>query len=218
MLQIELVNRLQQAHIPVVFVEYGSGGVSGLLRAEGALFNQLPATAFEPNVEVFHPIQKKFQLLADHNRYNKRYIDYLREDASLNFLVFKPRHGPKVIKRPSVGHSKYPDVKQYSKEELERYQCFSEIIDINSNVADLIVIKNDPVFPILDYLVPMEGSTHMISHFNHIGNLITHWHERQMFTKVSLIFKNTHIRKKRTVYILLIVYVLQHKILYEKGR
>ena len=185
MFQMEMVNRLQQAHIPVVFVEYGSGGVSSLLRSEGALFNQIPQTALEPNVAIFNPIQERFQLLADHNRNKRRYLDYLREDASLNFLTFKPRHGCKVVKRASDGHGKYPDEKIYSSDQLDRYRCFSEIVDINSNVADLVVIKNDPVFPVMDYLIPMEGSTHMISHYNHIANLIPHWHERQMFTKVS---------------------------------
>ena len=194
MLQIEMANRFQQGHVPIVFVEYGSGGVSGLLRSEGALFNAIPPTAFEPNVEVFHPIQQKFELLAEGNKNKKRYIDFLREEASLNFITFKPRHGAKVVKRPSQGHHKYPDEKLYSTEELERYRCFSEIVDINSNVADLTVIKNDMVFPVMDYLIPMEGSTHMISHFNHIANVIPHWHEREMFTKVStkLIYINIY--------------------------
>ena len=185
MLQIQMVNKLQQAHVPVVFVEYGSGGVSGLLRSEGALFNEIPPTAFQPNVEVFHAIQEKFQLLADSNSQKRRYIDFLREDSSLNFLTFKPRHGLKVVKRASQGHNKYPDDKVYTSDQLDRYRCFSEVVDINSNVADLTVIKNEKVFPVMDYLVPMEGSTHMISHYNHIGNLIPHWQEREMFTKVS---------------------------------
>ena len=185
MLQIQMVNRLHQGHVPIVFVEYGSGGASAMLRMEGALFNHIPPTMLQTNIEMFHGIQEHFQLLSEANAGKTKYLDYLREDSSLNFLTFKPRHGKSVVKRPSMFHNKYPDERVYSTEELERYRCFSEVIDINSNVAGLLVIKNDPVFPVLEYLVPMEGSTQLISHYNHIGNLSPHWYEREMFTKVN---------------------------------
>ena len=63
MLQMQMVNRLQQGHVPIVFVEYGSGGVSAMLRAEGALFNHIPPTMLQTNIEMFHAIQEHFQLL-----------------------------------------------------------------------------------------------------------------------------------------------------------
>ena len=185
MLQIQLINKLQQAHIAVVFINYGTGGVSGLLRAEGALFNEVPRTLFEPNIEMFSAIQEQFdfkQALADGK---KRYIDFISDDASVNFLTFKIRNGKNLTKRPSQFHKKWPSEEKFSLEERERYRCFSEIVDINSTFADLIVIKNDPIFPVMDYLVPLEGSPQMISHFALVGNFVPHWENREMFDKVG---------------------------------
>ena len=108
MLQMQLVNRLQQGHVPVVFVEYGPGGVSTMLRMEGGMFNEIPKQLFEPNIEKFHPFQDHFELLTDENRRKRTYLDFLREDASLNFLTFKPRNGKMVMKRPSVSSGKHP--------------------------------------------------------------------------------------------------------------
>ena len=88
MLQIQLANRLQQGHVAVVFVGYGSGGVSATLRYEGALYNHISPTMMQPNIEMLNGIQQHFQLLAPENANKKRYLDFLREDTSLNFLTF----------------------------------------------------------------------------------------------------------------------------------
>ena len=48
MLQIKLVNRLRQARITVVWVHFGTGGASGTLRQEAALFNDIPKE-LQPN-------------------------------------------------------------------------------------------------------------------------------------------------------------------------
>ena len=187
MIQMKLVNKLQEGQIAVVFVNYGTGGISAVLRSEGALFNEIPPTIFEPNVEMFAAIQDFFGLKKHHAQTKRRYIDYLHDDSSLNYMVFKPRNGRNVTKRPSQFHKKWPG-SEYSAAEQERYLCFSESIDINSNFADFIVVKNDPVFPVMDYLVALEGSPHMISHFNHVGNLIPQWYQRQMFDKVKSLY------------------------------
>ena len=191
LLQIQLANRLNQGRISLVFINFGTGGISSTLRAEGGLFNKIPEPMFEPNVVFFKAIQQHFGLLESPNNAKRRYIDFLEESTSLNFLVFKPRSGRDIIKRPSDAHKKWPSEKDHSKVELERYRCFSEIVDKNSNVGNLIVIKNDKDIPIMDYLVTMQGSPMMTSHFNHIGNVIPHWHQREIFTKVIKINNKT---------------------------
>ena len=132
-------------------------------------------------------LQDHFDLITNGALGRTRYIDYLNEDASLNYLIFKPRHGKNIIKRPSDHHKKSPDEQKYSTEAIERYGCFSEQVDLNSNLADLLVIKNDPEIPIMDYLVVLQGSPLMTSHFNHIANVLPHWHSRDTYDKVSTV-------------------------------
>ena len=186
MFQIHLVNRLQQGRIAVMFVNFGSGGISGTLRNEAGLFNVIPDTLFEPNITFFGPIQEYFNLVEAGQRGKKRYIDFLHEDSSLNYLTFKPRHGKEITKRPSDFHKKWPPQEAYSDEALERYRSFSEIVDINSNMANLVVVKNDREIPIMDYIVVMQGSPMMTSHLNHVANLNPHWFKRETFDKVFI--------------------------------
>ena len=185
MLRIKIANKFGEGRIAVFNVEFGTGGISATARAEGAFFNSIPKPMFEPNILPFHAIQNHFDLVNQGKNGKTRYIDFLDEDVSLNFLVFKPRQGKQVIKRPSEHHKKWPSAAEYSEAERERYECFSEGVDINSNMADLIVVKKDWVMPIMDYLVVLQGSTNMISHLNHIGNLIPHWFKRNMFDEVK---------------------------------
>ena len=183
MLQIQLANKLQEGRIAVIWVEFGTGGVSSTLRSETGLFNEIPTPFFQRSLEYFKPIQERFDLINQGEKGKTRYIQQLSEDASLNYLVFKARPGKYTTKRPSQFHRKWPN--QISDHEFERYKCFSESIDINSNLANLIVCKNDMVFPVMDYLVPMQGSTHLTSHLNHVGNVNPNWFPRDVFSKVS---------------------------------
>ena len=185
MQQLKVVNRLQQGNVAVVFVALGTNTFGSYLRKEGVLFNKIPPAIFSPNIELFATMQNHFGLLEAQNKSKLRYIDYLDKDASLNVITFKPRHGKFVTKRPSQTHNKSPNPLHHTTPELERYKCFSEMVDINSGGADLIVIKNDEEFPIMNYLVQTEGSIYTASHLAHIGNLVPHWTQREMFTKVS---------------------------------
>ena len=193
MLQIQLVNRLHQGRIAVVFLNFGSGGISATLRNEGGLFNPIPKAIFEPAIEFFASIQDHFDLITNGALGKTRYIDYLHEDASLNYLTFKPRHGRDITKRPSEHHKKWPDEQKYSTDAQERYGCFSESVDLNSNMADLVVIKNDREIPIMDYLVVLQGSPLMTSHFNHVANVLPHWHIRNTYDKVKIYYFSNHI-------------------------
>ena len=183
--QIKIVNRLQQGRIAVCYVCLGSSTFSTTLRKEAGLFNPLPPTVFEPNIANFKELQAHFGFLETENSKKKRYIDFLDPEASLNILTFKPRPGKFTTKRPSNATKKFPSEEDYTSEELERYQCFSEVVDLVGSTADLVVAKNEPEQPILNYVVQMEGSAHTLSHLTHIGNLTVHWYERFLFDKVS---------------------------------
>ena len=185
MLQIQLVNKMQQGRIAVIFLNFGSGGISATLRNDAALFNPIPKAMFEPKITFFHPLQDHFDLITNGALGRTRYIDYLHEDASLNYLIFKQKHGKQIIKRPSDHHKKWPSDQSYSKDALERYRAFSENVDLNTNMADLVVIKNDAEHPIMDYLVYMQGSPVMTSHFAQVAGLTPHWFKRETFDKVS---------------------------------
>ena len=140
---------------------------------------------FQPDMPTFSQLQDHFGLLEAQNQSKERYIDFLNEDASMNVITMKPRHGKFVAKRPSDVLKKWPSSEEFTEQEQERYRCFSESVDINIGGADLVVIKNDPEIPIMNYLVQMEGSPYTASHVAHLGNLVPHWYPREMFTKVS---------------------------------
>ena len=186
MLQIQLANRLHEGRIALIFLNFGSGGISATLRNDAGLFNPIPKAMLESTVQYFASIQDHFDLITNAALGRTRYIDYLNEDVSLNYLVFKPRHGKDITKRPSEHHKKSPDERKYSVEAIERYECFSESVDLNSNLADLVVIKNDAEHPIMDYLVVLQGSPLMTSHFNHVASVLPNWHLRDTFDKVIL--------------------------------
>ena len=189
--QIKIVNRLQQGRIATCFVCLGSSTFSSTLRKEAGLFNPLPPTVYVPNIGNFKELQAHFGFLEPENKKKKRYIDFLDPEASLNILTFKPRPGKFTTKRPSNATKKFPSEDEFTPEELERYQCFSEIVDLVGSTADLVVAKNEPEKPILNYVVQLEGSAHTMSHLAHIGNLTVHWYDRFLFNKVSL--KLSHI-------------------------
>ena len=184
MQQIRIVNRLQEANVAVIFVALGSSTFSAYTRKDGVLFNKIPPALLQPNMPTFETMQKFFGLLEAQNSNKTRYIDYLNVDASLNVITLKPRHGKAVAKRPSTILNKWPSPDDYNEDQIERFKCFSESVDINVGGADLIVIKNDMEVPIMNYLVQLEGSPQTASHLAHLGNLIPNWFERPMCDKV----------------------------------
>ena len=190
---MKLVNRLMQARVAVVFVNYGSGGLNSITRRDGCLFNQIPPAIFNEEIESFKPIQEVFNLGQLQSRVeNPRYMDFLAENSALIFLTFTKQNGNVSTKRPSdVFHNK-EKLNQYTQEQRERFQCFSESIDIVSSWSDLVIITSDQTIPVQDYLVSMEGSPHMTSHYNHIASLINNVHVRPTFGKVILHFHENH--------------------------
>ena len=83
---MKLVNRLMQARVAVVFVNYGSGGLNSITRRDGCLFNQIPPAIFNEEIESFKPIQEVFNL------------------GQLQSRVENPRYsGRRNIGRPNIG-------------------------------------------------------------------------------------------------------------------
>ena len=183
---IMLINKLAEARILVIFVSYGPGTLNSITRRDSCLFNRLPPSIFNKDVEAFHPFQKVFGLDAVKSRIQHPcYMDFMADESALTFLTFTKLQGNVAVKRPSKVYGLDSEIEKFTKAEQERYMCFSEMVDVNSSWGDLLVITNDKEVPAQNYLFSMEGSGHMVSHFNHIGNLVHHVFDRDTFDKVT---------------------------------
>ena len=183
---IKLVNLLMKARVAVVFVSYGSGDKNSITRKDGCLFNQIPPAIFDKNVDSFKPFRDLFGLDHVKARFkNPCYMDFLADDAALMFLTFTKINGTSIVKRPSLMYNEEAMLRKYTSDQKERYQCFSEMVDINSSWGDLVIITPDLEVPVQNYLLYLEGSAHMISHFNHIGGITSHNFDRNQYSKVN---------------------------------
>ena len=193
---MKLVNRLMQARVAVVFVNYGTGGLNSITRRDGCLFNQIPPAIFNEDIESFKPIREVFNFNQLQSKVkNPRYMDILAENSALIFLTFTKQNGDVSTKRPSNVFHDLDEQKKFTQDQKERFECFSESIDIVSSWSDLVVITSDPTIPVQDYLVSMEGSPHLTSHYNHIASIINNVHSRSTFDKVSGSYRvKTHIK------------------------
>ena len=188
---IKIANKLMKAKIAVVFVSYGTGAMNSITRRDGCLFNRIPPSIFTPDVEAFKPFQQVFELPKLLRKSNHpTYMDALDENAAIICLTFTKQNGKVAVKRPSAMFKEETTRAKFTRYQQERYECFSEQVDINSSWGDLIVITPDQELPVQNYIVPMDGSNHMTSHFTHIGNLISHSFKRNIFDKVK--FRNAN--------------------------
>ena len=183
---IKLVNKLMQARVAVVFVTFGTGTLNSITRKDGCLFNQIPISLFNESVQAFKPIQDAFDLpKLKSESAAPTYMDALSENAALIFMSFAKQNGQISTKRPPTLFQDDKFNEKFTGQQKERYQCFSEQIDINTSWGDLVVITPDQELPVQNYLFQLEGSPHMISHFEHIGNLNNHLFDRPLFDRVS---------------------------------
>jgi len=183
---MKIVNKLMQARVAVIFVSFGTGTLNSITRKDGCLFNQIPTSLFNEKVQAFKPIQKAFDLPNLKSKSKApTYLDALSENAALIFLTFAKQNGKVATKRPPDLFQDDSFNEKFTDQQKERYQCFSEQVDINSSWGDLVVITPDQELPIQNYLVHLEGSSHMISHYGHIGHLTSHVFNRPLFDRVS---------------------------------
>ena len=176
--KIQMANHLQRFGVALFFVSTGTGPASADMRKLAALQAPIPEALFS-NLERFKDIQKFFNLFSV-KKDKPRYMDYLDMNANIFHLTFKPQQGRSQFERPGP-YMEQPG-NEYSKKEIENFEFRSEINDICSNVADLMVFRNDQYVPMVNYLVALEGNIQMISSWCHIGNSIPHYFYRPSFS------------------------------------
>ena len=177
---IRLVNRLIQARCGVVFVTSGTGLFNADTRRNSCLLSELPHAILQ------HPLH--FKQVIDHFRLNTvekphpRYVDYLDDRAAIFQMTLKPLRGKHAFRRTAAAGIQ-PNPSKYTEEQCRRYQRFSNGIDICTNMASWVVIRKDENLPATEYLVALEGSPEMWSHWAHVSNMVEDFFKRQTYDR-----------------------------------
>ena len=141
--------------------------------------------------EIPHAIfagRQHFQKLVDHfglESSKPRYIDYLDTNTSIFLLTLKTHKGKHSIQRSSADKVT-PDEDDYTSEQRRLYQKASNSIDICTNIASWVVLRKDERLPVSEYVVALEGSVELWSHWAYLSNMCEDYHNRPIYNKDSI--------------------------------
>ena len=93
---------------------------------------------------------------------------------------FKRLRGEQVFRKTAASKVN-PDSSKYSEEQIRWYQKTSASIDICTNTASWLVFTNDEKLPVTEYVVALEGSVEMLSHWAQISNMVEDCYRRPQY-------------------------------------
>ena len=175
---IRLVNRLNQARCGVIFITSGTGLFNADARRNMCLLAEIPHAVLK-NRQHFKQVVDHFQL-KNCQRDNPRYIDYLDEGAAIFQMTLKPLRGEHAFNRTNA-NKVLPSEETYTNEQCRMYERVSNGVDICTNMASWLVFRKDEHMPATEYILALEGSAEMWSHWAHVGNVIEDYFERNAF-------------------------------------
>ena len=178
---INLANRLYKAKVGLVFVTSGTGFFSADIRKNTCLMTEIPHAIFSRR-QHFQPIVDHFGIIES----KPRYIDYLDEKTSIFLMTIKTHKGKHSIRRTSANNVK-PDSMSYTAEQRRLYQKASNSIDICSNIASWVVLRRDERLPASEYVVALEGSVELWSHWAYLTNMCEDYYNRPIWKKDSFL-------------------------------
>ena len=176
---IKMANRLSKAKVGLVFVTSGTGFFSADIRKNACLMTEIPHAIFTER-QHFQPIVDHFGL----KNSKPRYIDYLDERTSIFLMTIKTHKGRHSIRRTSADKI-VPDSMLYTAEQRRLYQKTSNSIDICTNIASWVVLRKDERLPASEYMVALEGSVELWSHWAYLTNMCEDYYNRPIWNKES---------------------------------
>ena len=177
---IMMANRFMQARCGIVFVTSGTGTFSVDARMHGCLRAEIPHAILQD--------RQHFKQLVDHFQLKKckkpkpRYVDYLDEGVAIFQLTLKPLRGKQAFRRTSAAKV-HPNRDTYTEKQRRIYQRVSNGVDICTNQASWLVFRKDEHMPAVEYIVALEGSPEMWSHWAHVTNMIEDFFGRPSYSK-----------------------------------
>ena len=184
---IMMANRFVQARCGIVYVTSGTGTFSCDARTHACLLAEIPH-AIVQNRQHFKQLIEHFKLKKI-NKSTPRYIDYLDDDAAIFHMTLKPLRGQHAFRRTSAAKI-HPSSDLYTEKQRRLYQRVSNGVDICTNQASWLVFRKDENLPAVEYILALEGSPEMWSHWAHVSNMIEDYYGRNSFNK-----KNEHVFK-----------------------
>ena len=177
---IMMANRFAQARCGIVYVTSGTGTFSCDAREHACLLSEIPH-AIVKNRQHFKQLVDHFQLKKI-NKPTPRYIDYLDDDAAIFQMTLKPLRGQQAFRRTSAAKV-HPNADDSTERQRRIYQRVSNGIDICTNHASWLVYRKDENLPALEYMLVLEGSPEMWSHWAHVSGMIEEFFGRFSFDK-----------------------------------
>ena len=174
---IKLANKMAEAKVGVVFISSGTGFFNADVRRNACLLAEIPHAFFKD--------RQHFQHVVNHFKLKKtkpRYIDYLDEETSIFHLTLRTHKGRHSIQRTSASLDS-PDPNTFTEEQCRLYQKASNSIDICTNVASWMVLRKNEALPVSEYVVALEGSPEIWSHWAHLTNMCEDFHQRNLYNK-----------------------------------
>ena len=177
---IRLANRLNQARCGVVFVTAGTGMFNCDARRNMCLLSEIPHAILKDR-KHFQQVVEHFQL-KNCQKTHPRYVDYLEEGTAIFQMTLKPLRGKQAFRRTSADKV-LPSDQIYTDEQRRMYQIASNGVDICTNMASWLVFRKDENMPASEYILALEGSAELWSHWAHVSNVIEDFYERKAFDK-----------------------------------
>ena len=177
---IMMANRFMQARCGIVFVTSGTGTFSVDAREHKCLLAEIPHAIVQDR-QHFKQLVEHFQLKKC-NKPTPRYIDYLDDGVAIFQMTLKPLRGKHAFERTSAAKTS-PSREEFTERQCRIYQRVSNGIDICTNQASWLVFRKDENMPALEYILTLEGSPEMWSHWAHVGNVVEDYFERYSFNK-----------------------------------
>lgn len=177
---ILLVNRLIQARVGVVFVTSGTGFFNCDSRRNSCLLAEIPHAIMQDRLH-FKQVVEHFKLNTV-EKPHPRYVDYLDDRAAIFQMTLKPLRGKQAFRRTAAAKVQ-PSTQSFTETQRRRYQRYSNGIDICTNMASWVVIRKDENVPALEYMLALEGSPEMWSHWAHISNMVEDFFKRQTYDR-----------------------------------
>ena len=177
---IRLANRLNQARCGVVFVTSGTGMFNCDARRNMCLLAEIPHAIMQDR-QHFKQVVDHFQL-KNCQKQNPRYVDYLEDGTAIFQMTLKPLRGKQAFHRTSADKV-LPDDRTYTDDQCRMYQRVSNGVDICTNMASWLVFRKDENMPASEYILALEGSPELWSHWAHVSNVIEDFYGRKAFDK-----------------------------------
>ena len=174
---IQLANKMAEARVGVVYVTSGTGFFNADVRHNACLLSEVPHAFFKQR-QHFQQVVEHFDLKKE----KPRYMDYLEENTTIFLVTLKTHRGKHSIRRTSAAGTS-PDSTKFTDEQKRFYQKTSNAVDICTNIASWMVLRKSESLPASEYVVALEGSPEVWSHWASMSNMCEDYFRRTLYTK-----------------------------------